>query len=260
MAAQPDDAPAQALPPGPRPATNRRLWVVVGIVAALLAVTALVVVIDWMTGDDGVDRGRDRVVSGPRDGRDRATFALLDGTKSVTVRTRDLGDRLYRVETPPGGARVPRVAVVGDEVKLGFGDSGRDGVAATDVQLSSAVRWQIRVLAGAAEQVIDLTGGKVAGVELAGGATRIELTLPPPEGTTTVRMSGGVGQWAVHQLGAAPVRVRVGSGAATVTVDAAQHNGVSGGTVFTPAGWDAARNRVDIDAVAGMSALVVDRR
>lgn len=266
MSVQSDDAPAPALPAGqPRP--TRTWWIAAAVIAALLLVTAAVVVIDWLADNDrdgdGPDavRGRDRILSGARDGRERAAFVVLDSTKSVTVRTRDLGEELFRVETPEGGARDAQVAVVGDEVKLGFVDSGRHGGgSAVDIQLNSAVRWQIRLLAGATEQVLDLTGGRIESVELAGGATRMDVTLPPPQGTTTVRMSGGVAQWAVHQIGDAPVRVRIGSGAASVTVDGTRHNGVSGGKVFAPPGWDSASDRVDLDAVAGMSALVVDRR
>lgn len=262
MSVESEAAPVRPPAAAGRPRRSRTFWVVLAAVVALLLLTAVVVVVDWLTHDGrgGAVGGGDRVVAGPRDGREQATFVLLDATKSITVRTGDLGDRLFRVQTPDGGDRIPRVAVVGDEVKVGFADTGRGGVSVAEVQLNSAVRWNIRVLAGATEQVVDLTGGKVAGLELAGGATRIELTLPPPEGTTTVRMSGGVAQWTVHRGGDAPVRVRVGSGAGNVTVDGVPHNGISGGTVLSPPGWDAAQNRIDIDAVAGMSSLVVDRR
>jgi hypothetical protein len=147
-----------------------------------------------------------------------------------------------------------------DEVRLELTDREEGGASAVEVQLSSAVRWQVRILGGSTEQVVDLTDGRVSGVELTGGATSIELTLPPPEGTTTVRMSGGVGQWIVHQLGDAPVRVRVGGGAGSVTIDGTSESGVGAGTVFSPPEWDAAQDRVDIDAVAGMSTFVLDRR
>jgi hypothetical protein len=56
-----------------------------------------------------------------------------------------------------------------------------------------------------------------------------------------------------------PVRVRVGGGAGSATVDGARHNGLSAGTVLTSDGWDAASDRYDVDATAGVSALIVDR-
>jgi hypothetical protein len=240
------------------PATGRRVAIVVAVVVGVLLAAGLVA-LGAQLDDDG-DPGRgDRIVSGPRDGRDQATFVLLDGASSVTVHTADLGDRLFRVETPHGGAHLPVVVVAEDEVRLELADREADGTSAVAVQLSAAVRWQVRIRAGSMEQVLDLGDGRVSGIELAGGAARIELTLPPPEGTTTVRMSGGAGEWIVHQLGDAPVRVRVSSGAGSVTIDGATQEGVGAAALFGPPEWNGARDRVDVEAVAGMSTFILDR-
>ena len=57
----------------------------------------------------------------------------------------------------------------------------------------------------------------------------------------------------------APVRVRAGGGAGSVTIGGRTHTGVSGGSVWVPAGWTAATDRYDIDATAGVSAIAVSR-
>jgi hypothetical protein len=259
MSVLPDQAQEQPRSAGRRASAGRRVWIAVALVAGLLLAVALVV-LGWVTGREGDPDDADRIVSGPLEGRDQASLVLLDGATSVAVAIRDLGDRLYQVETPEQGAHLPVATMAEDEVRLELADREEGGTSAVEIQLSSAVRWQVRILAGSTEQVVDLAGGEVSGVELAGGATRIELTMPPPAGVTTVRMSGGVGQWTVHQLGDAPVRVRVGGGAGTVNINSVPHSGVAAGTLFSPPGWDSAQDRVDIDAVAGMSAFVLDRR
>jgi hypothetical protein len=129
-----------------------------------------------------------------------------------------------------------------------------------EVRLDSDVRWRIRFTAGAVEDLVDLGGGKVAGVELAGGVTRAELTLPKPSGTVPVRLTGGAGQLILHVPRDVPTRVGVASGAGTVVVDGTTRGGVGAGTVITPPGWDQAGDRYDVQAVAGVSVLTVDRR
>lgn len=99
-----------------------------------------------------------------------------------------------------------------------------------------------------------------ASADLTGGADHIDLTLPRPDGTLTVRMSGGVSLWDVHTTQHVPVRVRVGSGASRVVLDGLSHDGVAAGSLFTPQQWPDAVNRIDVDAVAGLSALTVAPR
>jgi hypothetical protein len=270
MSAPPDQT--QELPaPGRRPRIGRTAWIVLAVVVAVVLAAALVVLGDRLSDGDDDDRPRaaDRTASGPLEGREQASLVLLDGAATVRVQATDLGDRLYRVATPEGGEQVPVVTVDGDEVRLeladtdgtdGTGDTDGNGASAVDVELSSAVRWHVRILGGVTDLVVNLAQAQASGVELGGGAASVDLTLPPPEGTMPVRMTGGVGQWSVHQVGDAPVRVRVGGGAGSVTIDGVQEGGIAGGTVFAPPEWDGAADRVDIDAVAGMSVFDLDRR
>jgi hypothetical protein len=266
MSVPPDQTQEQPAP-ARRPRAGRTVWIVLAAVAAVLLVAALVAVGARLSGDGDGDRDRDagpddrqHTVSGPLDGREQATLVLLDGAATVTMNATDIGDRLYRVEAPEDGALVPAVTAGGDEVRVELADTDDAGPSAVDIQLSSAVRWRVRILGGTTDLAINLAQARVSGVELGGGAASIDLTLPPPEGTMSVRMTGGVGQWSVHQVGDAPVRVRVGGGAGSVTIDGDQESGVSGGTVVAPPDWDDTEDRVDIDAVAGMSVFDLDRR
>jgi hypothetical protein len=104
---------------------------------------------------------------------------------------------------------------------------------------------------------IDLSGARLAAVVLAGNAARIDLTLPRPDGTLTVRMNGGVTSFTVRSAQRVPVRVRIGGGAGEVVLDGETHSGVAAGALFTPARWADAVDRIDVDADAGMAALTV---
>jgi hypothetical protein len=44
-----------------------------------------------------------------------------------------------------------------------------------------------------------------------------------------------------------------------VTIDGRTHSGVAGGTTWAPATWAPTADRYDIDATAGVSAIVVTR-
>jgi hypothetical protein len=48
------------------------------------------------------------------------------------------------------------------------------------VLLDRRVRWQVRRSGGATDELLDLRGARLSGVDLAAGATGIELRLPAP--------------------------------------------------------------------------------
>ncbi|GGQ47786.1 hypothetical protein [Couchioplanes azureus] len=193
----------------------------------------------------------------PRDGRTAAGFDVVGDATAVTLRTADLGDRLYAVSTPQGSAVVPRAAESDGRVRLWLDRTGGHRPGTVDITLTSRVRWDLGVAGGASLSTIDLSGGGVSGVNLTGGASRITLTLPRPDGTLRVRMTGGVSFFDVRTAGPVPVRVRVGGGADHVVLHGHSHSRVAAGSLFTPANWTGAADRIDVDAAAGMSALVV---
>jgi len=49
----------------------------------------------------------------------------------------------------------------------------------------------------------------------------------------------------------------VGSGAGQVVLHGETHSGVAPGALFTPETWEADRDRIDLDATAGMNLLTV---
>lgn len=263
---EPDDTSTRELvaldaalpPPGGVPWRRaRKLAVAIAgalALAAFLVGVGLAFTIDAGTGGDG-----GHLVSAPLDGRQEVELHLVSGTGVVTVRGADLDGLLYEVSTPPDGDSVPRVVDRGDRIELHLVPTGRSGPAAVEIALDSQVRWQIRLSGGAVEQAVDMRAGNLGGVDFVAGATRIEVFLPPPRGTTTVRVGTGAGELVVHTPEGVPVQARLNSGAGRATIDGETHGGIAPGTVLGSPGWDRAEDRYAIDS-GGLGALTVDRR
>ncbi|WP_433531816.1 hypothetical protein ACQPYA_06945 [Micromonospora sp. CA-263727] len=238
------------------PAGGRRLWWWLGG-ALLLAVVVLVAGWTWVTvRDDG--RGG-HVVTGATGDLREATFVLLDGADVVRLRTADLGEETYRVSTPRDASVRPVVSLSDGNLLTSLRGTDRDGPALVEVVLHESVRWHVRLSGGAKEQHLDLRTARLGGVEFTAGANRIELTLPSPDGTLRTVLSGGASQVVVRLADDAPVQVRAGGGAGSVTVDGVTHSGVAGGSTFTPPEWTSTTDRYDLDATAGVSTLTVER-
>jgi hypothetical protein len=237
-------------------------WLLIGAAAVVgVLILALFVVIALEAVDrDGVTGRGGREVTGPRADRAEATMELLSGVTAVTVRAVDLGGPLYRVRTPAGSRHVPQVTEDDGHVQVQVADSGDAGPSTVEIDLATATRWRVRLVGGATEQTVDLAAGKVSEVAFVGGATSIDLTLPKPAGTVPVRMVSGVATWAVHAPASAPVRLFVGAGAGTVTLDGAVRSGLPAGTTITGDGWEGASDRYDVTASGGMSTFTLDRR
>lgn len=223
------------------------------------------------TGGPARDRSRyesadDRAVTASRDHvvtvggvRDEATLEVASGVDTLTVTVSDLGDDLARVSTP-AGSHVAPVIETDDPVRVVAAAGDGSGPAAMSVVLNPDAQWTLRLTGGAQAVTIDLRGGRVAEVDFVAGVSSIDLTLPAPDGTVPVRMGGGASLFAVHAPDGVPVRVTMTGGGGSATVDGASRSGIAGGTVIDAPGWDGATDRYDLDAVAGVSRLTLDRR
>jgi hypothetical protein len=199
-------------------------------------------------------------VSAPVGAIRTAEFQLAAGVTALVVRATDLGDDLYRVATPESSGFVPRVEQDNAQVRLRLARlDDTDGGGRVTVELNTRVRWRINLVGGSESVTVDVRAADLAGVDFVGGVARIELWLPEPQGEVAVRMSGGVRDFVVHAPGSVPFRVRLARGAGTVTVDEATRSRIARGTRITQRGWNEARDRYDIDAVAGLGLLTVDR-
>jgi hypothetical protein len=210
------------------------------------------------------------VASMPLDGRGRAALTVTSGTPVLHVSVADLPGTLLRVSTPDDAPVRPVLSGSGpvvlslrsdDQDHGDGGDHDRDRGAphAVSVVLSSAVAWSLDFAGGTQRTTADLRGGKVSGILVTAGSDILAIALPRPSGTLPVRLAGGASQLLISLPGGVPARVFAAGGAGRVTVGARSLTGVPGGTVISSPGWARARSRLDVDATAGVSRLLVDR-
>jgi hypothetical protein len=189
--------------------------------------------------------------------RTEARFELVSDVAAIRIRTAVLGDDLYRISTPADSSVLPKAEVGDAGVRLLLGLSGKQGDADVDVVLNARVRWSLRLTGGIRKGAFDLGDGKLDEVDFRGGATRLDLTLPVPDGTLPVRMSGGVNRFDVRTADGVPVRIRTRRGAGQVVLNGRTDDGVARGASFLSPGWARSADRIDLDAVAGVGTLRV---
>jgi hypothetical protein len=182
----------------------------------------------------------ERVVAGSRHGHTTGYLRLGDAASRVEVRLVPLADLLYRISTPAGSGLAPRVTGGPGRVRLALQPTGEDGPDTVLILLNRAVRWDLRLPAGAGEQHLDLSTGSVSRVDV-GPSGLLDLALPAPRGTVPVILRGGVGTLTVTAPRGAPVRLRTPDGS------------LSGAD---PA-WPRARRRYLIDARAAVGSVTV---
>ncbi|UQU61742.1 cell wall-active antibiotics response protein [Couchioplanes caeruleus] len=199
------------------------------------------------------------VLTGPNDNVRKASFHLSGDAATVIVRTADLDDTLYRISAASDSAVVPSATFGAGTVRATLRDSGRRGTATVTVTLAVGVRWFLDISSDLRLGDIDVSGGELTRVLLAGDAADIHLTLPQPAGTLPVRVSGGINRLRITVPGAAPVRIRARRGAGQATLDGRTVAGVARNTSFESPRWRRGGTGIDVDAVHGLGAVTVHR-
>lgn len=251
------------------PPPERRRFPFVGLLIAVALVVIMVLVAMTIArflappdraANPSASPATQHTVTGPLGTTTEAEFQLTAGVSAVTVRAADLGDRLYRASTAADSGFVPRVAHEATQVRLRLASILENGSGdAVTMELNQRVRWRIAMIGGSESATVDLRSADVAAVSFTGGVARIELWLPTPKGSIAVSVAGGARDVVVHVPSGVPVRVGLARGASKVTVDGVAKSGLAAGTRLTPDGWNAARNRYDLDAAGGLATLVIGR-
>jgi hypothetical protein len=184
-------------------------------------------------------------------------FEVSGGATLVTVRSVDLGDRLFDIAALDDSA-VPQVVRLSTGPRLEFVRTGAPGRIGAVIQLNSKVKWKLRLAGGAAEQDIDMRAGGLAGIDLIGGASRTVLQLPAPLGTVALTISGLVNELDVQAGKTVPVRVKLAKGADSTVIDGKARKKVKSGTTLTSTGWTTTTNRYDITAPARLGTVHVE--
>jgi hypothetical protein len=159
---------------------------------------------------------------------------------TVRIRSVDLGDLLFSASAAGPVTPVVRDTAAGPRVEVSAAGPG-----SVEILVHSAVRWTVR-LGTATRHDVDLSGGKVAGIELAGGSAYAAVHLPRPAGRIRLRVTGAIGDLRIDTAGA-PARLRLAAGASTASFGGRPRAEAGPGTTLRSAGWTGAKRRYDID-------------
>jgi hypothetical protein len=220
----------------------------------------------WVTGcsgpariaADGQPTVAENVVSGALGGRTGAFLTVRDAASRVEVVLASLPGLLYRISTPAGSGLEPRVSGHDGRFQASLRPTGGDGPDEVRIVLNRQVRWDIRLPAGAGEQQLDLTAGRVARVDL-GASGLVEMRMPAPVGTVPVTFTASVGTVAMVAAPSAPVRIRFDAGSGAVVTPWAVRPAAPPGTVLVAPAWTTARDRYSVRARSGIGNLTLRR-
>jgi hypothetical protein len=188
------------------------------------------------------------VLEGALHGRVDAILALRDAASSVDVRLVELPGLLYRVSTPAESGLAPRVTGAAGRVWVALTPTGADGPDAVTILLNRAVRWDIRLPAGAGEQHLDLAGGRLARLDLGSGAGLVDVRLPRPQGSVPVTVTGAIGSLAVAAPAGTPMRLRLRAGAGAVAAPGYGMGEALPESVLVAGRWRPPENHYVLDA------------
>ena len=203
------------------------------------------------------DAPQPHVQAGPLHGRTVGFLIVRDAASRVEIRLADLPGLLYRVTTPADSGLKPQVGGVEGRVRLGLRPTGADGPDTVEILLSRRVRWDIRLPAGAGEQHLDLSGGRVRRLEVGSGAGLVSVRLPAPSGSVPITVAGAVGDLAVAVPPETALRLRLRAGADVVAVPWAARARAAPGAVLASQDWGTASGRYLIDVESGAGSVTV---
>jgi hypothetical protein len=199
--------------------------------------------------------------SAPLGAEPAATLQFLDGVSHVRIRSdRDMAE-LFRARFE---GKVPLVEAADANITVSYrrGPGGRGGWrhARGEVVLNAMVPWSIKVRGGVSNLEADLTGISLAALEIGGGVSGLDASLPSPAGEVGVRIGGGVSHLKLHRAIDAAASVHVGGGASQIRFDDLRMGAVGGGIDWRTPGYDDADDRYDIRIGGGVSDASFDAR
>jgi len=188
---------------------------------------------------------------------------FVSGASNVTIRADPSMEDLYRASF---GGQAPSVRVQGGTVSIVYARFPRFGQRdfwlerPAEVALNASITWHIEVRGNISRLTADLREVRLGSINLAGGASRIEIMLPRPSGTVSVRVLGGASNVTIYRPEGVAARVHVGGGATNLTFDEKHFGAIGGYVSLRGPDYDDANNRYDIEVMGGANNLTIDAR
>jgi hypothetical protein len=185
------------------------------------------------------------------------------GASNVTIHADPSMEDLYRARFK---GQVPIVTVQGDTITIEYPpfpslDQGYYWLERpAEVALNATITWHIEVRGSTSRLTADLHEVRLGSIKLADGASRIEVRLPRPSGTVSVRISGGASNVTIHRPEGVAARVHAGGGATNLTFDEKNVGAIGGDVNLQSPDYRDAANRYDIEVTGGVNNLTIGAR
>ena len=200
-------------------------------------------------------------------------LVFLSGAPRINVRGDDTLKELYRAKF---AGPVPRMRVRGGVVTVSYPRFGwfdwRSQVAGQhidasahwrkdtgEIVLNGTIPWEIELRGGISSWAADLRSLRLRSFELRGGANKIELSLPRPEGVVPIRVAGGMSRISIERPPGVATGLTIRGGASEVLVDGETFKGRGPLSIQTP-GADQSADRYEIEVSGGATKIAISAR
>lgn len=182
---------------------------------------------------------------------DTGRLVFARGAAHLAIRVDGSMDDLYRARFE---GKLPDVRVDGGTVAVAYRWSFHP--TRGEITLSGRVPWFIKAAGGMSDVVADLEALELEGLDVSGGASRIEVRLPQPKDAVRIRIGAGASNVELIRPAGVPVRVRIGGGASNLAIDDFRQ-GAAGKTDWRSPDYDLVDDHYDIEIGAGVSKVTV---
>jgi hypothetical protein len=183
---------------------------------------------------------------------DRGRLVFVRGAAHLTIGVDASMEDLYRARFE---GKLPHVWVDGGTVTVKYRPSLHR--TSGEITLSGRVPWAIKASMGMSDVVADLKDLDLTGLEISGGASRLEVRLPRPKATVRVRIGAGASNLELIRPVGVPVRVRIGGGSSKLAIDDVRVGAAGGKTDWRSPDFDLVEGRYDVEIGAGASKVTV---
>jgi DNA-binding MarR family transcriptional regulator len=209
----------------------------------------------------------------PVGGVTHGSLIFLSGAPKITVRGDPALAELYRARF---AGPVPRMRVRGGVVTVAYPRFGwfdwRAQVAGQHIEasahwnkdtgeiaLNGAIPWSIELRGGVSRWSADLRLLRLESFEIRGGASKVDLQLPRPQGIVPIRIAGGTNRVSIERPLGVAAGLTVKGGVSEVSVDGKVIKGAGSISMQTP-GAEGASDRYEIEVSGGANKIQIGTR
>jgi hypothetical protein len=133
------------------------------------------------------------------------------------------------------------------------------GRTSASVTISPSVAWAIEIDGGVSHWDGDLRNVDLAGIDVRGGLSQVNLQLPRPTGSVRIHVSGGASGLTMRRPTGVGARVRIGGGASKLALDDQVFGAVGGPVALETPGYSMDGDRYTVEIGGGASKITIGR-